>query len=113
MLGDELGVEKLEPTGFEAGDKVDQRHLRRVAVAAEHACAEERATEGETVEPADQFPLAPRLDRVAMAEFEQLAVEAADAGVDPGLAPTRTRLGAGGDDGLEIGVDPDIELFLP
>ena len=46
---------------------------------------------------------------MAVAEVEQLAVEAADAGVDPGLVAPGRGAGAAVDHGVEIAVDPDLE----
>ncbi len=43
-------------------------------------------------------------------ELEELAVEGADALVDPGGAAPRFRFGAGRDDAVEIGIDPDLEM---
>ncbi len=79
MLGHELGVEQAEAAGPQPRHEVDERDLRGVALAVEHALAEEGAAEPHAVEAADQPAVAPDLDRVAVAEVEQLAVEAADA----------------------------------
>ena len=43
--GGELGVEQPEPAGPEPRHEVDQRDLRGVPLAAEHALAEERRAE--------------------------------------------------------------------
>src|SRR5688572_32036405 len=86
-----------------------ERHLRGVALAVEHALAKEGGAERHPVETADEPAVPIHLDRVAMAEVEQLAVKPADAGVDPGLVAVAARLGATGDDGVEVPVDPDLE----
>ena len=67
MLGDELGVEQAEAAQHQAQHEMDQRHLAGVALAAEHALAEEGAAERDAVEPADQLAVAPALDAVGMA----------------------------------------------
>ena len=75
MLGDELRVEQREAAAFEPRHEMDQRDLRGVALAVEHALAEEGGAEPHAVEPADQPPVPVGLDGVAMAEVEELAVE--------------------------------------
>src|SRR3546814_8336833 len=47
VTGDELAVEQQEAAGPQAGDQVDQRHFRGIGLAAEHALAEDGATEPE------------------------------------------------------------------
>src|SRR5690606_4818335 len=62
------------------------------------------------VESADQTPVAPGLDGVAVAAGEEIAIELADARVDPGLRPLRrVRPGAAVDDAGKIRVDADLE----
>ena len=89
MVGDELGVEQLEAAGLEARHQMHQRDLRGVARAVEHALAEEGAAERDAVKPADQLALEIDLDAVAVPALVQLAIEAADALVDPGARPAR------------------------
>ena len=110
MLGGELGVEQRVAADLQPRDQMDQRDLRGVALPREHAFAEEGGAEADAVEAADQLSVAPGLDGVAGADVEQLAVEPADALVDPGLRPRRGGVGAAVDDRLEIGVDADLEL---
>ena len=81
----------------------------RVALAVEHALAEERALEPNAIQPAHEPAVAPSLDRVAMAPAKQFAIEPPDAAVDPGIAAAGRRRGAGVDHRLEIVVDPDFE----
>jgi hypothetical protein len=88
MPGDELGVEQGEAAIFEPGDEIDESNLARVAGSGEHALAEKRAAEMHAVKPARQRAVLPHLDRMAMAEREQLAIEASDAPVDPGATPS-------------------------
>ena len=71
----------------------------------EHALAEERRAEADAIEPADQFAVLIGLDRMGAAELEQLAVEPADVGVDPGLVA----IGAGRHHGVEGAVGDHLE----
>ena len=109
MLGDILGVEQGEAAGDQAGDEMDQRHLRGIACAVEHALAEERAAEVDAVKPADQGIVLPHLHAVAMAEAGEPGIEGADAAVDPGVVAAGFRLGAAVDHLAERLVDGDRE----
>ena len=71
----------------------------------EHALAEERAAEAHAVEPADQLAVLVGLDAVAMADVVELAIERADARVDPGAGAAGLRLGAAVEHALEVAVD--------
>src|SRR5690606_13464324 len=75
----------------------------------EHALAEEGAAECNAVEPTDEVIVVPHLDGVAVAQVEKVAIERADALVDPGGAASRPRGGAAFDHPLDIGVDADVE----
>src|SRR5690606_2616204 len=97
-----------EAASAKAFHQVHQRDLGAVALGREHALAEEGGAETDAVEPADQAPLAPHLDGVAVADVEQVAGEAANAPVDPGLGAAGTRRRAGLDDGVEGAVEPDL-----
>jgi len=87
MPRDELGVEQGESPILQSRDEIDESDLARVAGSGEHALAEKGAAEMHAVKPTDKRAVLPDLDRVAMAEREQLAIEAPDAPVDPGRAP--------------------------
>src|SRR5215470_9247540 len=67
MLRDVLRVEQLEPALDQPGHQMNQRDLRGIAGAVEHALAEEGAPEAHTIEAADQIIVLPDLDAVAMA----------------------------------------------
>ena len=54
VLGHELAVEQPEAALDQPRHEMDQRHLRGVALAAEHALAEERGTDRHPVQAADQ-----------------------------------------------------------
>src|SRR2546423_15603035 len=86
-----------------------QRDLGRIARAVEHALAEERAAEAHAIKPADERIAVIDLDGVAMAQFEQAAIEPADRAVDPSARALRAGLGAALDDGIEIAVARDGE----
>ena len=55
MVGHELAVEKREIAGLHTGDEPGKRDLGRIAHAAEHAFAEERAAELHAVDLAHQL----------------------------------------------------------
>ena len=86
---DKLRVEEPEAARAEPRHEMHQRDLRGVGLAMEHALAEERRPEADAVEAADELARRARLHRVAMADVEELAIEPADAVVDPGLGPPR------------------------
>ena len=89
VVGDELRVEQPEAAVGEARREINERDLRSIALVGEHALAEEGAVERDAIEAADEARAAPHLDGVAMAEAEQVAIEPADALVDPGGAAPR------------------------
>src|SRR5262249_35219931 len=94
VIGDELRIEQLETAGPQPRGKVDERDLGCIARAVKHALAEERATKRDAVEPADQCAALVHFETVTMATLVELAVEDADAAVNPGARPSRTWLGA-------------------
>src|SRR5262249_26029460 len=112
MLRDELGIKQAEPTSLEPHHQMHQRNLAGVALAAEHALAEEGATECDAVEAAHQFALASALDTVAIAEREELVGQAPDRPVDPGFAAPEIRRGAGLHDAIEIRAAAHVETAL-
>src|SRR5665647_1981207 len=90
VIGHELCVEQSEPAIGEPRGKVDDGDLRGVALVGEHAFPEECAIERNAVEAADELAVVPNFDRVAVTKFEQVAVEPADAFVDPRRAAAST-----------------------
>ncbi len=110
MVGHELGVEQHEAAGAQAGHEMHQRDFRGVTRAMEHALAEESAAERDTVKSSHQIVVEINLDAVAMPALIQLAIERADALVDPGARPSRLRLCAAVDHPVEIAVDGNFEL---
>src|ERR1700747_1816601 len=70
-----------------------------------HACAEKRAAEADPIETADQAFAVVNLDGVTIAAFVELAIESADATVDPGAAPPRLRVRAALDHRVEVPVN--------
>ena len=60
-----------------------QRNLAGVTFAAEHAFAEERSADSNTVEPANELAIAPCLDAMNVAAVVQLSIEGDDVVVDP------------------------------
>ena len=87
MTGDELRVEQGEPPISQSRHQIDKSDLARVARARKHAFAEKGPAEMHTVQSAGERAVLPHLDRVAMAEREQFAVEASDTSIDPSRAP--------------------------
>ena len=84
MIGDELGIEEPVVAGPEPRHQMDEGDLGRVAREVEHALAEKSAAEADAIEAADQLAVFVHLDRVAVAALVELAIEIADARVDPG-----------------------------
>src|SRR5262245_4780898 len=81
-----------------------QGDLRGVAHAVEHALAEERRSERNSVESADQRGSLIHLNSMAMTARKQRAVELADTGVDPGPVARRARRAASSDHGVEVAI---------
>ena len=81
----------VKPRSLQPLDQMDQADLRGVALAREHAFAEEGAAERHAVEAADQPAVAPGFDRVAVAAPEELDIGLADRRVDPGVAAALAR----------------------
>src|SRR5262245_62083498 len=88
---------------------MDQRHLRGVALAAEHALSEEGGAYRHAIEAADQLAVVPAFDAVGVAACEQLAIKGEDRLVDPAFGMTRPGLGAGAHGFSEGGVGADLE----
>src|SRR5262245_7482190 len=109
MLRHELAVEQVKSALDQPRHEMDQRHLRCVALAAEHALAEERRTDRHAVNAADQLALEAALDAVRAAAPVQLGIELDDRCVDPGLGMARPRLGACADNVAKGGVGADLE----
>src|SRR6185437_10637482 len=109
MLGDILCVEQLEAARDQPRHQMHQRNLGCVAGAMKHALAKKGAAETDAIKAADEVAVQPDLDRVAVAERVQPAIEIADALVDPGVLPAFLRCGTTRYDGLESGIDRDAE----
>src|SRR5581483_2718471 len=89
--------------------KMHQRDLGAVALDVKHAFAEEGAAEADAIEPADQAHAVIDLDGVAMADAKEIAIERADAGVDPGAGALWARRRAALDHGVEVAIGDDRE----
>src|ERR1041384_1847951 len=109
MVGQKLGVEQAVSAGLESRAEMHQRALRGVARAVKHALAEERATQVDAVKTTDERRAVIDLDRVAVADLEQAAIERADLGVDPGAGAARPRRRAAVDDRIEVAIAGDRE----
>src|ERR1700677_5212991 len=86
-----------------------QSNLGGVGDKAEHALAEKRAAQSDTVEAADKGPVEAALDRVGMAQMMQFGEQTLDLRVDPGVVAPFHRRSASGDRGRELAVDADLE----
>ena len=109
MLGHELAIEQAKAALDQPRHEMDQRHLRGVALAAEHAFAEEGRAHRDAVEAADQPAVDPALDAVGVAAPVQLGVELDDRLVDPALGMAGSRLGAGAHGVGEGGIGAHLE----
>jgi len=112
MIGQKLRIEQGEPAMIEPGGEIDQCNLAGVTLARKHAFAEKRTGDPDPVESAHQGAIAPDLNGMAVAEVEQLAVERANALVDPGAVAPGMRLRAAIYDRLEIVIDAHLEALL-
>ncbi len=91
MLSHELAIEQREVAGLQSGHKPRQRDFGCIGRAAEHALAEERATELHAVEAAYQFIALPDLDRVRVTRAVKRNHCMLELGVDPGFLALGTR----------------------
>ena len=98
----------VKPPRIKPRSEMHERDLRGVAFGREHALAEERAVERNAVEAADNSIAVPHLDGVAGAEVEQVAVERADARVDPGRHAAGARCRTAIDHAIVVIVDFDL-----
>ena len=108
MFGLELAVQEHIAADDQPGDEVRQRHLAGVPGGREHALAEESTAETDTVETADQNAVLAAFDTVGEASIMELAIKVANRIVDPGVRMARSRIGAGRDHRVEIGVGGDL-----
>jgi len=109
MIGNELAIEQLEPSHFQARDQIGERHFGGVARAAEHAFAEEGAGQLDAVEPADQRIILPAFDRMGMAAFVERSIGPFNFGIDPGVRAIWRRLGAAAHDVAKRLISGDAE----
>src|SRR5262249_2453453 len=84
-------------------------HLGSVGDAVEHALAEKGGAEIDAVEPPDETIAGINLDRMAMADVVEVAIELPDAAIDPGGAPANHWCRATIDHRVEVAVDPHLE----
>src|SRR5476649_2200262 len=110
MLGHELTIEQAEAPLDQPGGEMDQRHFGSVALAAEHALAEESRADRHAVETADELSLDAAFDAVGMAAAVEFTVKLQDRIVDPALGMARPRLGAGAHDVEERRICADLEV---
>ena len=109
MLRLHLAVDEPEAPSLELPYQVHQRDLRPVRAAREHRLAEERAPDCDAVEPACQFAVHPRLDRVRHPGRVQPFVRGDHAAIDPRARLRVARSGARADDLTERGVGGDAD----
>jgi hypothetical protein len=109
MPREELGIEERESALDHTRGEMDQRHFARIALAREHALAEECSAEAHTIEPPHQLSVPPAFDAVGVAPAMKRRIDLRDLGVDPTVVATGSRFGAGADHLGEgcIGGDPE------
>lgn len=105
-----LGVEEEETAGAEAFDEGDEGDFGGVGFAVEHGLAEEGGVEGDAVEAADEFAVAPGFDGVCEAELVEPGVGGDELGGDPGAIVAVFHAAAHG--AGEVGVEADFESAL-
>src|SRR5262245_16281421 len=104
MFGDVLCIEQPIAAGPEARDEMNQRDFGSVACAMKHALAEESSAKRHPIEPADKALAVIDFDGMTMSAFEQRAIDAADAHIDPRAGPILLRLGTTVDDRIEVAI---------
>src|SRR5262249_29961764 len=97
--------------GAQPRDQMHQRYLGRITDAMEHALAEERAPERDSVEASHQIVVEIDLDAVTVPPLVQLAIERADALIDPRAWTPNLWLRATVDHAVEVAIDGDRELI--
>ena len=100
MRRHELAVEQVVTAGLHPRDQPGERNLRCIGHSAEHAFAEEGASELHAVKPTHQFAAVKDLDRMGVPRRVKGQHGALDIGVDPRLFP----VGAGSDDRSKVTV---------
>lgn len=108
----ELCVEQHEAAIDQPGNQVDERNLRGIGGAGEHALAEECPAERDPVKATDQLVPVPAFHRMGMTAPVEAAVKIDDRGVDPGIRPVVMRFTAGFHDAGKCGVERDPERVL-
>ncbi len=104
MRRQELRVAQHVAAQPQPRDQMHQRHLRGIGGAGEHAFPEERPAECHAIQPADQPPFRPGLDRMGIAAAMQFDEQAFDLGIDPGVGAPGRRFGAAADGAGEVAV---------
>jgi len=111
VVGYELAVQQAEAGRAKPCYEPGECHLGCIALAAEHALAEEGGTQPNAVQATHEPAFVPCLDRMRMASAVQIGIGALDCRVDPGVGPVIGATGAFGDDlgkGLVRGDDESI-----
>src|SRR5262245_9601505 len=109
VIRDELRVEEPESTGLESSDEMHKRDLGSISRPVEHALTKERATESNPIATAHEVFALVNLKTMAMAPLVELAIEHADAGIDPSARPARAGLGTPLEHSFEVAIDSDGE----
>src|SRR5699024_2533642 len=66
MAGTDLAIEQGKTPGCELTGQPDQRNFTRVGFVAEHGFPEKHASEGDTIQTADQAAVVPDFDRMGV-----------------------------------------------
>jgi hypothetical protein len=109
MGGLELAVEQREAAEAQPCDQPGQGDLRRIGRAADHAFAEEGATDREAIQSADQPVAVAAFHRMCEAHPVKADEHVLDGAVDPCLRTVAGAFGAQSQHRGEIGVDGDPE----
>ena len=109
VVSDELRIQQPIATKIKACHQMNQCHLAGISGAGEHAFAEKRRPEGDTVQAANQFPVLPAFDAVGKAHVVQFVDCAFDGRIDPCVRAAFGGFGTHGDDFGKIHVVSDVE----
>src|SRR5258708_27270845 len=108
-MGQELRIQQLDPAGLKPGHEMHERDLGSITGAVEHALAKKRGAECHAIKTADEGVALVDFQAVTMPTVVELAVEDADARIDPGARAVRLRLRAALEHAVEVAVDGDGE----
>jgi len=112
MLAGHLHIKQAAASCRERLHQPHQRHLRRIPLPREHRLARKHATEADSIQPANQSPLAANLHAVSDAGSKGGVVTLANLWSDPGPFGTVSTGTAAVDHAEKVGVSRDREPLL-